>query len=100
MNVSFDFDGCLTKPDVLEKAKHHILSGDNVIITTSRWENPNMGNNNDLLAVAKELGVNIQYTFHKPKYLFLNGWDLHYDDNPNEKEGIDKNLKNCTCTLV
>lgn len=85
MIVSFDFDGCLSRSDIQKICKMHIESGDDVRITTSRWERPNMGNNNDLLKVANELGISrIVFTAHQPKYEFLHDVDLHYDDNDRE----------------
>ncbi|MFA5727218.1 MAG: hypothetical protein WC886_06225 [Saccharofermentanaceae bacterium] len=86
MNISFDFDGCLNRLEVQDICKNHIVKGDNVRITTSRWKNPNAGNNNDLLMIASNLGIsNIIYTNHQPKCFFMNGIDIHYDDNPDEE---------------
>jgi len=96
MRISFDFDGCLSRPNIREICKEHISVGDYVRITTSRWENPNTGNNNDMLKIAEQLGISdIVYTHHTLKNLFMDGIDIHYDDNPNEEDGM-----NCKFILV
>lgn len=90
-NISYDFDGCLSRQDIQLQCKFDIEQGCNVRITTSRWETPNNGNNNDLLEVANKLGIKIIiYTSHQHKYKFMEGVDIHYDDDSSCVDNINK----------
>lgn len=93
MKISIDFDGVLSTELMQRHAIDLILNGNDVWVTTKRygvitndWEN-----NNDLFFVTDALNIprsKIQFTYRKPKYLFLTGFDLHIDDDNKEIEMI------------
>lgn len=101
--ISYDFDGTLTRADMLEKCIIDIKDGNDVWITTSRWQNPNNGNNNDLYTIAEDLGVAIDkivFTHHKWKHMFLDSFDIHYDDNDREIDAINEHCTGCKGVLI
>ena len=103
MNISFDFDGCLTRPDIQIVAKQLMNEGNNVCILTTRTEiiTQGFGNHNTLFEVAKDLGITkIIFTNGQRKYKYLKAFDLHYDDNPDEKEIAEANNVKCKIFLV
>ena len=105
MKVSFDFDSTLSKLSIQKVAKKFIDNGDEVWITTSRHSNPqiNFYTNDLLFEIAENLGIkkeHIQFTEGKDKFNFLEGFDLHFDDDVIEIELIEENLKTCEGILV
>jgi len=71
MTISFDYDATLSRADVQEFAKHLKSLGHRLIICTNRYSNKS---NDDLKAVAKELGIkshNIFYCEMLGKHRFL-----------------------------
>ena len=54
-----------------------------------------MYDNTEVERVCQEIGIpldKIRYTNLKPKYLFLKGYDVHVDNDPQEIVGIQSNL--------
>ena len=104
MKVSFDFYSTLAKHSIQKIAKKFVENGDEVWITTSRHSNPDIRfYTNDLLfQIAENIGIkkeHIQFTEGKDKYNFLEGFDLHFDDDVVEIELIEENI-NCCPILV
>lgn len=112
MKVSFDFDSCLSTKRIQLVAKKHIAFGHDVWITTSRFSNEHGIKNNwpwiikqnkQLVDIATELGIpydKIQFCNMVPKWKFLDGFDIHFDDDDTEIEMIEENLPNCATILV
>lgn len=101
LKISFDFDSTLSLKSVQAIAEVFIGSGHDVWITTSRFEelHPSAPFNHDrLFEIAKELGIpkeKIQFTNMVDKYEFLEGFDIHFDDDELEIELIEENLPTC-----
>lgn len=86
MIVSFDFDGTLTIPEILEVAKNikHYK-----IITTSRHKSQ------EVIDFMKKHNFNaVQFTKNKPKYKYLQNVNIHVDNNKQELNLIIQN-SNC-----
>lgn len=96
MKVSFDFDSTLTTEPMQKLCKLYLLKGLDVYITTSRFEyagESTLYKNADLYKLAEELGIkfeNIRFTNMQQKYLFLEGFDIHYDDDDLEIDEINR----------
>jgi hypothetical protein len=102
--VTFDFDSCLSRPDVQEYAAQLIAEGVNVWIVTSRfddlhvhlqWQGLEYGNN-DLFRVADKLGITrdkIRFTNMVSKSMFLINTKViwHLDDDNIELNEIRDN---------
>ena len=106
MKISFDFDQTLSQPRIQKVAKKFIDAGNEVWITTARPNDiafPVPIWNRDLIKVANKLGIpfkRVQYTAGQDKYLFLDGFDLHFDNDKPTIELIDKHLPSCSTILV
>jgi hypothetical protein len=105
LKVSFDFDFTLSEPEIQEIASKYISNGDDVWIVTTRfkWEFDDDYKNRDVYSIANKIGIpkdKIVFTNGEIKYLFLDGFDIHYDDNEIEIEFIEDNLPNCKGILV
>ncbi|WP_421809080.1 hypothetical protein [Flagellimonas sp.] len=98
MKISFDFDSTLSEGFVQSIASS-MQQGNNIFITTSRSR---QYDNADLFQLAKYLSIpetNIRFTEHEDKYLFLNGFDMHFDDDSYEIDLINRKTK-CKGILV
>lgn len=100
MNVSFDYDGTLSRKKVQEYAKELVNKGVNVFITTARWDSISKYSIEDkkewqienlpkahekLFKVAYEIGIpqrNIHFTNRQSKHHYLKYTDFvwHLDD--------------------
>jgi len=90
--VSFDFDGTLSLPSVQEYAKELINKGFNVIITTTRHDKYL---NQDLIKIKDKLGINkVVYTNGEDKHYFMDGIDIHFDNDEREIRLIERYSKN------
>ena len=109
MKISFDFDGCLSKPKVQKYAKELVNKGIDVHIVTRRYENTAMytkrdiinfgilnliDEHNDLFRIAEEVGIkkeNIHFMNMANKELFFienSDFIWHLDDVHKEIEEI------------
>ena len=94
MKVSFDYDRTLTRKDVQDYATYLMSKGIKVSILTSRPEYKIK----EVYDLADELGIEkVKYTNYESKALFLNGYDLHIDDDDKELRDIEHY---CTCVGV
>lgn len=95
MKISFDFDGTLSRESVQKYAKELIDRGFDCIVTTFRQkEHIPPDSNNDLLEVAKNIGIeDIRFTEGQDKSLFLEDVFLHLDDDYNCLKEIQRNSK-------
>ena len=95
MKISFDFDGCLDRESVQKYAKELIERGVPCIITTFRQkEYIPPDSNNDLLEVAKNIGIeDIRFTEGQDKSSFLEDVFIHLDDDYNCLREIQRNSK-------
>jgi len=109
MKISFDFDHTISKDFYQALAAKYIANGDDVWIVTSRFTNDhplNRFNHNDkVFAVAQKLEIpreNIIFTNMEPKWEFLKEeqFDLHYDDDEVEIQGIEDNIPFCIGILI
>ena len=91
-NVSFDFDGTLTRSDVQSVAKACIAEGHNVFVTTARWPDPMIfrwtpsPTNEDMYEILDAVGIprtNVIFTNAgtKADFLVQAKTDIHLDDN-------------------
>jgi len=90
--VSFDFDDTLSTKRGQTLAKRLITQGKDVYIITRRQESASA----EVYKVADELGINhskVHFTNGKMKWETIKrlGIDIHYDNNQQEIDLIDKN---------
>lgn len=90
--VSFDFDDTLSTKRGQTLAKRLITRGKDVYIITRRQESASA----EVYKVADELGINhskVHFTNGKMKWETVKrlGIDIHYDNNQQELDLIDKN---------
>lgn len=105
MKISFDFDSTLGEDRIQRLAKVMIDNGNDVWITTSRMDEEHGGPNwnREVFAVAKKLEIpreKIRFTNGADKWLFLNGFDIHFDDDQIEIELMEENACNCVGVLI
>lgn len=108
MKISFDFDSTLAEDRIQKLAKVFINDGHEVWITTTRPKAVGINGevileHRDLYAVAKELNIpeeRIQMTGGTDKWRFLDGFDIHFDDDKIEVELIEENLPSCSAVLI
>tara|TARA_R110000851_G_scaffold47424_1_gene115129 strand:- start:74965 stop:75330 length:366 start_codon:yes stop_codon:yes gene_type:complete len=108
MKISFDFDSTLSRDDIQQIADDFIMRGHDVHITTSRhesnkWVQPNLTHNHDLFKIAEELGIpmeSIHFTEMKDKVEFLEGFDMHFDDDEFEIDLITRSEITCLGILI
>lgn len=105
MKISFDYDCTLTQKRIQLTAKKFIDSGHDVWITTSREDDENGDPrwNQEVYEIAESLNIpktNIQFTNGADKWVYLMGFDLHFDDSEHEILIIEENLLNCATILV
>lgn len=99
--VSFDFDGTLHIPEVLNYAKSLVEKGYEVWIVTQRTpDNELIAWNGDLFETAKEIGItedHIKFVPDHNKYVFLKGKGFlwHLDDYREEIDLINEHCKDC-----
>lgn len=107
MKISFDFDGVLSRPDIQDLCLKFVGLHASVYITTSRpkeWGHDlSAGGNSELYQVADRLGIprmNIQFTEYADKSEFLDGFDLHFDDDTVIIKEIEQSPISCIPVLV
>ncbi len=95
MKISFDFDGTLSRESVQKYAKELIERGVPCIITTFRQkEYIPIDSNDDLLEVAKNIGIeDIRFTEGADKSSFLEDVFIHLDDDYSCLREIQRNSK-------
>lgn len=103
-SVSFDFDGCLSLPQVQDYCKDLIFKGYEIYVTTFRYNQmlkhlyPSKPHNHDLYEVTDRLGIpreNIVFTNNKPKssYLMDSKCLFHIDDEIGAITDVRNNTK-------
>jgi len=103
MKISFDFDSTLTQKNIQALAKILADAGHEIWITSSRMIDT-LGQphwNDDLKTIASELNITIdriQLTNGQDKWKFLNDFDFHIDDDPDE--AIIANINNIKCKFI
>lgn len=86
--ISFDFDATLSLPSTQEVAKDLIQKGFSVIVTTTRH---NKYLNQDLIKITERLNINkIVYTNGDGKEFFMEGVDIHIDNDETELRNISR----------
>ena len=99
INITFDYDGCLTQDRIKEIAKTCVSLGYNVYILTSRFDTirrlkfKELKTNEDIYQTAEEIGLKpfkISFTNQGKKCLHLleTGIHIHVDDNKQEVNDI------------
>jgi predicted ABC-type ATPase len=89
--ISFDFDGTLSLPSVQEFAKKLIKKGFNIKIVTTRLDKYL---NQDLIRIKEKLGIDtVIYTNGEDKHYFMDGIDLHFDNDDREIRLINRYSK-------
>lgn len=102
MKVSFDFDHTLAEKNIQKLANIFIEKGHDVYITTSRFMLSPFYSNEKVYDVADLLNIphnKIRFTNGEDKYVFLEDFDIHFDDDITEIELINDNT-NCVGILV
>jgi hypothetical protein len=101
MKISFDFDGTLARRKVMAIALSFVKYGHGVYIVSARsGEDKNV---HKIYETAEQLGIsteNLIFTDGEPKHHYLEGFDIHFDNNPEEIDLISSNLPTCACFLV
>ena len=106
MKISFDFDSTLDKERMQRLAKKFIDDGHEVWITTTRLDQehaPRPNWNYALIEVANKLGIPEErwtFTNAKDKWTFLDGFDIHFDDDPYEIGFMEENNVDCVGVLI
>ena len=106
MKISFDFDSTLAEDRTQKLCRRLIEDGHDIYITTTRphkFPNGVILENRDLFFVADQLGIDkdkIRFTGGTDKYHFLEGFDIHFDDDQVEIELIEEHLENCIGVLI
>ena len=110
MKVSIDFDGTLSTKKGQQIARDHLMDGDDVHVLTARpedggyvWAGTKHENNDDLFEVTDELGIprdKIRFTNYDYKWQYLNGFNVHYDDDPIELELIRTYMPSCKAIQI
>lgn len=81
ITISFDFDSTLSDFEVQKVARGLLNDGYNIIVTTSRSEERD---NTDLEEVVDNVGIDsVTYTNHNDKHIYLkdSDVDVHVDDD-------------------
>lgn len=97
MKVSFDFDSTLSESFVQDLAMLIGCSYE-LFVTTSRRPI----DCNEVYAVSDKLMIpreNVRFTTFEDKYLFLDGFHIHFDDDPYEIDLINRKTK-CKGILI
>lgn len=104
MKISFDWDSCLAEERQQKIAARFIADGHDVWITTSRVkEGGRDWDNKPVYTVAERLCIptdRIQFTAYADKWEFLEGFDMHFDDDILEIQLIEENMPSCKCVLI
>lgn len=94
MKVSFDYDKTISRRDVQDYALYLKNKGIEISILTSRPKHKMK----EVYDLADELGINnVRCTNYETKALYLDGYDLHVDDDEKELRDIEHY---CTCEGV
>ena len=100
MKVSFDFDSCLSTKRMQIVASIFIKTGHDVYVTTTRYPSTpeniakwpwTESRNLELFKITDGLGIprkNITFTSMIDKWNVLHEFDIHYDDDDNEKPAV------------
>ena len=89
MKISFDFDSTLDRPDMQRLCKMFQKIGAEIFITTSRksfYQNREI-DNKEVFELAEKLNIskkNIKFTEGEDKFLFVENFDIHFDDDGEE----------------
>lgn len=106
MKISFDFDSTLAEERSQRLAKKLKQEGHELFITTTRYIEPGFTasyHNEPVYVVAEKLGIpreNIRFTNGSEKWRYLEGFDLHFDDDQIEIELLEENLPSCIGVLI
>jgi len=106
MKISFDFDSTLAEDRIQRLCAKLQEDGHEIWITTTRPHKLPNGviiENRDLFKVAKEFNIpteRIRFTGGTDKYHFLEGFDIHFDDDRIEIELIEEHVPSCVGVLI
>lgn len=112
MKISFDFDSTLSTPRIQAVAKKFIEQGHDVWVTTSRFSSEDGDSKNwpwirqqneQLFQITNALGIpkeKIQFCAMQDKWNFLEGFDIHFDDDELDIQLIEENLPSCATVWV
>lgn len=92
--ISFDVDGVLTEGKGRRLAQKKIISGDDVWIVTARTQS----DDDSAYKIAERLGISkshVVFTNGKDKWKFIQRYriDVHYDNNKEQIDKIERNTK-------
>lgn len=92
--VSFDVDGVLTISKGRSLARKRVESGDDVWIVTARTQS----DDDSAYKIAERLGIDkshVVFTNGKDKWKFIQKYriDVHYDNNKEQLDKIERNTK-------
>ena len=110
MKIAVDFDGTLEFENIQDQVLKLIEEGNHVEIVTTRYDEKNKHKypffsmlskyeqdnyHSKLYSVAEKLNLKINFTNFKYKADFINenNFDMLIDDNPDERRGLNKNVK-------
>ena len=105
MKISFDFDSTLSTRKMQSIADDFISRGHEVHIVTSRFDKNNtvIYTNEDLFKIADKVGIsreNITFTNQNDKVGYLEGFDIHFDDDEYEIDLITRSKIRCLGILI
>ena len=92
--VSFDVDGVLTESKGRRLAQRRVTSGDDVWIVTARTQS----DDDSAYKIAERLGISkshVVFTGGKDKWKFIQRYriEVHYDNNKEQVDKIERNTK-------
>ena len=92
--VSFDVDGVLTISKGRRLAQGRVISGDDVWIVTARKQS----DDDSAYKIAERLGIkksHVVFTNGKDKWKFIQKYriEVHYDNNKEQVDKIERNTK-------
>ena len=105
MKISFDFDSTLDRGDIQQLALGMVNCGHDVHITTTRRDKIEFVKleNEEVFTVAEKVGINfdkITFTNMQDKVHFLEGFDMHFDDDEYEIDLITRSKIKCLGILI
>lgn len=99
MKISFDFDNTLSEGWVQSMAMAFVDAGFDIWVTTSRRQSDSA----EVYAVCDEIGIpreNCQFTHFEDKVKFLDGFNVHFDDDTYEIDLINRDKGKCKGVLL
>ncbi len=101
MKIGFDFDGTLARRKIRAIAWSFVKGGHELFIVSARsGEDRNVVKVYEMAEWLQLPTERIIFTDGQPKHIFLDGFDMYFDNNIDEINLISINLPYCACFWV